>query len=655
MTLHDLRTGKLVRGATAALVAIALTLGLAPAPGHAARTVKKTSAAARVAKVAKPREEVPAPPERVAEPVRLLVPPLIKPPAPRPRTQTTGSGQEILTLPAGKTEDTVMMGQRINLPNGGDKVFLRARGLPVQEVLAAISELKNINMVIDPSVGGTVAVDFLDVSLNQVVETLLATNALTMLKMGTAFVIYRSGRYGQAQIKFIPVHFTNASSLVSKITSITGATGISGASNAGGGGAEGGGGDSGFSPQYKLIADARTNSLIVHGTPDDIDIVEKLSRRFDVLMPSKIFRLTHLTPNEAIQLLRNSYFVGAGTGTNAAVSGGGSGAAGGAGAAAGGAGAAAAGGGGAGAATGLSIRELDFGAGQAGTLPALTQINVAVGEATPRFVPLERENNLLVIGSKEEISLVEQILPRIDKKRRQVMLRTQIVELSETAQKSLGTTISELSPNGGVVSSATSQGAGSLRISLSDPAVAMRVQMALTALMANGSAKLLASPTVLAMDNRQSRIVTSEDILSGIQVQQQQVAAGQAPLPPIRTPVFTKVGITLEITPRILLDNSVNLFVHPVVSFPSNNSTTFDGTALTTANTREYSTQELRVRDGETLVIGGLIQERAVNDNRKVPILGDIPIIGVLFSVSSHTTTRSEVQIYITPEIQPDV
>ncbi len=338
---------RLIRGVTAMLVATAVSLAFVPEPGLAAKSKSESSARDTRSKAAKARSAkanadhkraerknvAVAPPPVVTEPIRLLVPPLIKPAQPRPRQASQGASdgsgasgsRELINLPAGKVDDTVSLGQRIILPRGHEKVSsLKVRGLPVQEVLGVIAESYGLNMVIDPSVGGIVAVDFDNVPLNQVVETLLSTNALTMLKMGTAYVIYRSGRYGQALIKFVPVHFTNASDLVSKIVTITGATGLSGASNAGaGGGGTGGGGQSSFSPTFKLIADARTNSLIVHGSGEDIDIVEKLTRRLDVLMPSKIFRLTHLTPTEAIALLRNSYFVGAGRGSNTAVQGGG--------------------------------------------------------------------------------------------------------------------------------------------------------------------------------------------------------------------------------------------------------------------------------------------------------------------------------------------
>ncbi|MBI6545339.1 MAG: type II secretion system protein GspD [Cyanobacteria bacterium NC_groundwater_1444_Ag_S-0.65um_54_12] len=652
-------------GLIAKLLAIGLALTLIPSFASAqhspnSKLTRTGKAAVKNGKNAKlppaggPQRKEKASSKLNLEPASLLVPQLRKPPEqtdslPSP---TPHPMPETITLPASNVDDSISLSPRLNLPGGYDKIFLRARGLPMQEVLAAIAEMKNLNLIIDPSVSGTVAVDFLDVSLNQVMETLIYTNALTLQKIGASYIVYRSGRYGQALIKFIPVHFTRASELVEKITTIIGATGLSGATNtggsAGGSGGSGGGGASngGFSPIFKLIADARINSLIIHGTTEDIAIVEKLARRLDVLLPSKIFRLTHLTPMEAITLLRNSYFVGAGQGGGTvAVQGGGAGSAAGGGAGSAGGASGGAGGGAAGAGgTPFSVDELDFAKGS-----GLKQINVEVGEATPRFIPLVRDNNLLVIGSKEELALVEQILPRIDHKRRQVLLRTQIIELSEDGQRELGTTIQQLFPRGLGLSANTLNGL-SFNLNLANAQTVAQVQLAISALVRSNKAKILASPAVLAMDNRNSTITSNEQILSGVQTQTTGIGNSAQVT---QTPIFSNVGIKLEITPRILLDNSINLYIHPVVSFPGR-TVTVGGNVLTTSTVREYQTQELRVKDSETIVIGGLIQERQDDTLVKVPLLGDIPIIGAFFSRSTAATVRSEIQIYITPEIQPD-
>ncbi|MBU6427970.1 MAG: hypothetical protein KGR26_03080, partial [Cyanobacteria bacterium REEB65] len=366
-------------------------------------------------------------------PARFLVPDLVRP-SPSPDS----------SLAAGRlTEDTIPLDQSVDVPAGKELVTLHAAGLPVQEVLQTISDMKHLNMVIDPSVTGTVAVDFQGIALNTVLETLMATNGLTMQRVGNSLIVYHSGRFGEALIKFIPIQFSPASEVVSKITEIVGTSGLSGASNAGGteaasGSADssgGSGGSQGFSPVFKLIADPQTNSLIVHGTADDIQLVEELAHRLDILMPSKIFHLKYMTPSEAIAMLRSTYFVGAGSGTNTVVSGGGAGS--GSGSGSGGAAGAAAAGGSSGTSGGSGFEpiEPDFANTTPGSKVTMKQIALDPTEGTPRFIPLERDNSIMVIGDRADLQLVERILPTLDKRPKQVLLRMQIVELDGNAQK----------------------------------------------------------------------------------------------------------------------------------------------------------------------------------------------------------------------------
>ncbi|MEB3236316.1 MAG: secretin N-terminal domain-containing protein [Candidatus Sericytochromatia bacterium] len=655
------------------LLALAIGVAIGPladiasaAPKHKARK-PATSRPAKAAKVVK----APVVPSKPAKAPVVAVP-ILKPAAPKSPGRPTSflvqatpapSGVETIEMPAGKADDNITLATRVSLPGGSERLFLRARGLPVQEVIGTIAEMKNLNLIIDPSVTGTVAVDFQNIPLNQIMETLLATNALTMQKTGSTYIIYRSGRYGQAQIRFMPVHFAPASTMITKITTIVGNSGISGASNTAGGAA----GASSFSPAYKLIADSRTNSIIVHGTNEDIEIVERLVKRMDVLMPSKIFRLTYLTPMEAINLLKNSYFVGAGVVQDTVVSGGGAAA----GAAA--AGAAGGAGGGAGGAGGVpfTVQDLDFGKGS-----KPTQINPGVTEATPRFVPLVRDNNLLVIGSREELNLVEQILPRIDKRRRQVLLRTQIVELNENGRKELSGLLNNLQlpymPVTTNLFKAIETGTspfGETQVSTSKVPNLFNLDVTFRRLEEESKAKLLASPTILAMDNRTSKLSSTQQILAGITTTTTGLGQSAQVTQTVQT---AQVGIELEITPRILLDNSVSLFVKPTISFPGETLNVAQQ-VITLTTQRTYQSEEIRVKDGETIVIAGLIQESDNNVSQDgLPF--DFPLVTNILEVTrtkplvrgawdfvfgTGTKTRnkrkSEVQIYITPEIQPDV
>ena len=300
---------------------------------------------------------------------------------------------------------------------------------------------------------------------------------------------------------------------------------------------------------------------------------------------------------------------------------------------------------------GLTVGEIHFAKGN-----TLQDLSVPITEATPRFIPLERDNSMLVIANKEDLALIGEVLPRIDKRPRQVLLRTQIVELDEDGQKQVGTILSKLAPNGiGLNLSTGGSGAFSgtnlFSVDLSKGSPFANLQAAISALVDEDKAKILASPTVLAMNNRDSKITATQQVLTGITVNTTSQGLGSQVTEQTQ---FQPVGVTLEITPRILRDNSVDLFVHPNISFPGQ-TVTVAGAAINEPETRDYTTQELRVMDGQTLVIGGLMQDREDETVNKIPILGDLPVIGFLFSMRNKHTTESEVQIYITPEIQPDV
>jgi type II secretory pathway component GspD/PulD (secretin) len=108
------------------------------------------------------------------------------------------------------------------------------------------------------------------------------------------------------------------------------------------------------------------------------------------------------------------------------------------------------------------------------------------------------------------------------------------------------------------------------------------------------------------------------------------------------TVVEVPVGIILLVHPRVNGDGQITLRVKPVVSTVSG---FVDGVPQT--STREAETV-VRVKDGDTLVIGGLIRDEDVKTMTKVPILGDLPLVGQLFRYHERNHRRSEVMIFLT-------
>ena len=108
---------------------------------------------------------------------------------------------------------------------------------------------------------------------------------------------------------------------------------------------------------------------------------------------------------------------------------------------------------------------------------------------------------------------------------------------------------------------------------------------------------------------------------------------------------YVNVGVTLQIAPRVTADGFVNSHVFCVVSSVSGYSQGYP-----TISQREAETSAT-VRDGEAFVIGGLTQDSTISSNGKVPALGDIPLLGQIFSNRRTTRSRTELYIVVTPHV----
>jgi type II secretion system protein D len=163
----------------------------------------------------------------------------------------------------------------------------------------------------------------------------------------------------------------------------------------------------------------------------------------------------------------------------------------------------------------------------------------------------------------------------------------------------------------------------------------------LNALATEGKTKILSSPKIITLNNQEAKIqVGSKLPFSTVTVAQSGVTTQNI--------TFVDVGIMLDVTPIINSDNRVRLKVKPEVSLPGQNTSA--GPQIQTRNAET----EVIIRDGETLVIGGLIDEQTQQSVSKVPILGDIPVLGMFFRSSLDTKNRTDLLIFVTPRIVRD-
>lgn len=186
--------------------------------------------------------------------------------------------------------------------------------------------------------------------------------------------------------------------------------------------------------------------------------------------------------------------------------------------------------------------------------------------------------------------------------------------------------------------SKTEDTTGALRFGVLNSA--LDVDVILRAQQENVEAKLLANPRILVLDNEQAVF----DIVREIPYKETTAAGGGLQTETIK---FKDVGVKLMVTPHVARDGMLRLNIVPEFGVIVG---TDDLTNVPTVDTRRVNTIAL-VQDGQTVVLGGLRKKDVTRQVNKVPILGDIPIAGILFRFTGEDTANTELVVFITPRV----
>ncbi|MGA9379153.1 MAG: AMIN domain-containing protein [Phormidium sp.] len=174
----------------------------------------------------------------------------------------------------------------------------------------------------------------------------------------------------------------------------------------------------------------------------------------------------------------------------------------------------------------------------------------------------------------------------------------------------------------------------------------------LQAQITSGNGKILTDPTLVIQEGETASVNLGEEVITNIVTEQ--LNQGGIIIPVQR---FEKgnAGLTLQIRVDRIDDNGfVTLFVNPTISAPGERVNLTGGAVITLLIQRKLNSGLLRLRDAQTLIMSGIIQDSDRTTVRKVPVLGDIPIIGALFRSTSRTNARNEVIVMLTPQILDD-
>lgn len=246
---------------------------------------------------------------------------------------------------------------------------------------------------------------------------------------------------------------------------------------------------------------------------------------------------------------------------------------------------------------------------------------------------------VVITGDRDLVASAMEMAKNLDKPRKQVAIAVTIHDISNDALSDLGITW-----DFGKMSLTESQPKGVNFGSFGRSPITINTTLA--ALNQSGKSKLLASPNVSVLDGERAFVLIGDRISYPVLVGYSQNNA----------PIFSKeeerVGIYLQVSASIGRDGAVTLSLYPQVSTISG-YLTINGASYPQVSTREAQTT-LRVKSGETIVMGGLFSDEEIATVEKVPFLSQIPILGAIFQHRKVTKTKSQVIITVTPTVIPE-
>ncbi len=170
------------------------------------------------------------------------------------------------------------------------------------------------------------------------------------------------------------------------------------------------------------------------------------------------------------------------------------------------------------------------------------------------------------------------------------------------------------------------------------------LNVSLNMLLQTNKAKVVANPSVVVVDNTETLITIANEVVHKV--------TSTVSLGVVNTNVeLTKAGIFLNVLPKVTEDGFITMRLRPQVSSPLGPPQTFGTTVVTLLDIREIMSQEVRVKDGQTLVLGGLFTEAESAQLAKVPYLAETPVLGALFRNSLKGRNRTELMLLITPKV----
>lgn len=550
-------------------------------------------------------------------------------------------------------------------------ISISLRDSDVKQVLRMFADKAGMNIVFHDSVSGNVTLDLVDVPLNRAFEMVMEINDLNYVVDDRTIIVAKAGTSGfnfaKQDMTLIPVKYVSAAALADFLNKNIYAMH-----------------KPGLSDTDIVTTNPVTNELIVFGTKTDVAIAKKVVAQFDKKPQTTTFKVNHTTPAEMADMICNMLLPASSGATAGGSSGGGSSSSSETAPVKGGDDGASTGGAagimtGAAAASDSSSIALNAGTvvctldGQvSGSVSSLGLQNLSVAY----YSQLGTVN--IIGGSESQIEMIKDFIAETDKKQPQAYLEISIVELNEDGSKTLqnewklwskyfsatfdgeSTKTNPLYPTmikgTGYDIVDTSGDTPEVKYSVAKYTGPMTLSYAINYLVRNSKGRVVANPRILITNGEESTIDITQDYIESTESEQSAYTGGT-----IATRTYniaSDAGVKVSITPFISPDGYVTMNIKPEYSTILSTVPATDAvgtyTAATLLSHRNLELKNIRIKDGETLVLAGMINEEEQKTIGKVPVLGDLPVVGSLFRTTTSEKKKNEMVIMITPKIVTD-
>ncbi|BCD86949.1 type II secretion system protein GspD [Pseudomonas solani] len=276
-------------------------------------------------------------------------------------------------------------------------------------------------------------------------------------------------------------------------------------------------------------------------------------------------------------------------------------------------------------------------------------------------------NALILMAEPDMVGQLEELVQQLDVPRAQVLVEAAIVEMSGDVSEALGVQWaidgrSDGSPIGGTNFSNTGLSVGTLLgaieaktpISLPDGAIVGigndNFGALITALSASGHSNLLSTPSLLTLDNQQAEILVGQNVPFQTGSYTTDAAGSNNPFTTIER---KDVGVTLKVTPHINEGGTLRLVIEQEISSIAP-STGAASRAVDLVTNKRMIKSTVLADNGQVIVLGGLIQDDVTRSESKVPLLGDIPLLGGLFRSSKDVNVKRNLMVFLRPRVVRD-